>query len=280
MPEGLLESELFGHVRGAFTGAHSNEEAASSRMASGGTLFLDEIGDMPLSLQGKLLRVLQDGEIRPVGGTESVRVDVRIIAATHQNLQRAISDGRFRQDLFYRLNVIPVAIPPLRERAEDIPVLATRFLRKHAGDDRMRFTEQAMRRLMNATWPGNARELENCVERALALAEDFEIRAMDVVIPSDEGPVGDGSLKDLLLRTALERRTTLKDLSEGYIDAALEAARGRKSEAARILDVNRRTLYRREERMERARNASPTVTDESAGRGHDARAQPRPAAVG
>jgi DNA-binding NtrC family response regulator len=251
MPEGLLESELFGHVRGAFTGAHASKKGLFET-AQGGTLFLDEIGDMPPTLQGKLLRVLQDREVRPVGGTESAKIDVRIIAATNQNIELALETGHFRQDLFYRLNVIPIPIPPLRERVEDIPVLAEAFLRKHAGDGRYRFTEQAIRNLTRAPWPGNARELENCVERALALGDSHEIRAGDILLPSDEGQRGDGSLEDTLVRMALERRVTLKELSESYIDAALEAVHGRKAEAAKLLDVNRRTLYRREERQGRA----------------------------
>ena len=250
MPEGLLESELFGHVRGAFTGAHTSKKGLFET-AEGGTLFFDEIGDMSPTLQGKLLRVLQDREVRPVGGTESRKVDVRIIAATNQDLARAIEAGHFRQDLFYRLNVIPIPIPPLRERAEDIPVLAEAFLRRHASDERYRFTEQAIRKLMSAPWRGNARELENCVERTLALSESNEIRAGDILLSTNEGKRGDGSLRDALVRLALERQVTLKELSESYIDAALEASKGRKAEAAKLLDVNRRTLYRRERRLER-----------------------------
>jgi DNA-binding NtrC family response regulator len=252
MPEGLLESELFGHVRGAFTGAHTTKRGLFEA-AQGGTLFLDEIGDMPLALQSKLLHVLQNREIRPVGGNASVPVDVRIIAATNQDLHRLIDQGAFRQDLFYRLNVIPIEIPPLRERREDIPVLAQAFLRRHAGDDRYRFSEAAIRKLMSASWPGNARELENCIERALALCESNEIRASDVLPSSEEETRGrDGSLHEQLVRKALEARLSLKDLSEAYIEAALEAANGRKSVAAKLLDVNRRTLYRREERLARA----------------------------
>jgi len=250
MPEGLLESELFGHVRGAFTGAHAAKQGLFET-AQGGTLFLDEIGDMPPALQGKLLRVLQDREIRPVGGNESVAVDVRIIAATNQDLDRKIESGEFRHDLYYRLNVIPIGIPPLHERPEDIPVLAEAFLRKHTGDQRHRFTEHAIRKLMRAPWPGNARELENCIERAVALAESQEIRTSDIVISSDEHHESGGSLRDGLVQMALQRQVTLRELSEAYVEAALEAAKGRKSEAAKILDVNRRTLYRREERLNR-----------------------------
>jgi DNA-binding NtrC family response regulator len=253
MPEGLLESELFGHVRGAFTGAHSTKKGLFET-AAGGTLFLDEIGDMPPALQGKLLRVLQDHEVRPVGGVNSVKVDVRIVAASNQNLAQEIETGNFRQDLFYRLNVIPVRIPPLRERVEDIAVLAEAFLRKHTSDGRYRFTEQVIRKLTHATWPGNARELENCIERALALVESHEIRTDDILLSTDESQAGDGSLQDTLARMALERRVTLKELSDAYVDAALEAAHGRKAEAAELLNVNRRTLYRREERRLRAAN--------------------------
>ena len=245
MPEGLLESELFGHVRGAFTGAHANKKGLFET-AEGGTLFLDEIGDMPLSLQGKLLRVLQDREVRPVGGTHSTKVDVRIIAATNQDIHQAIEEGRFRLDLYYRLNVIPIRIPPLRERAEDIPVLAESFLRKHSDDERFRFSDAALRKMSRGAWPGNARELENCIERALALTNSQEILANDILIPED--PIAsDGSIQEMLLRIALEQRITVRSLTDAYIDAALEATHGRKSEAARILGMNRRTLYRREE---------------------------------
>jgi two-component system response regulator AtoC len=245
MPEGLLESELFGHVRGAFTGAHANKMGLFAA-AEGGTLFLDEIGDMPLTLQGKLLRVLQDREVRPVGGTKSTKIDVRIIAATNQDIHQAIEEGKFRLDLYYRLNVIPIRIPPLRERAEDIPVLAESFLRKHSDNERISFSDAALRKMSRGAWPGNARELENCIERALALASSQEILANDILIPED--PVAsDGSIQEMLLRIALEQRITVRSLTDAYIDAALEATHGRKSEAARILGMNRRTLYRREE---------------------------------
>ena len=250
MPEGLLESELFGHVRGAFTGAHANKKGLFET-AEGGTLFLDEIGDMPISLQGKLLRVLQDREVRPVGGTVSRKINVRIIAATNQDIHRAIEEGRFRQDLYFRLNVIPIRIPPLRERSEDIPILAESFLRKHSDDEHVRFSDAALRKMMRGRWPGNARELENCIERALALASSAEIVASDILIPDDATP-SDGSIEEMLLRIALEQRLTVRDLTDAYIDAALEATHGRKSEAARILGMNRRTLYRREEKHDQA----------------------------
>ena len=247
MPEGLLESELFGHVRGAFTGAHSSKKGLFEA-ANGGTLFLDEIGDMSPSLQGKLLRVLQDREIRPVGGNQSIKVDVRLIAATNSNLRSEIEKGNFREDLFYRLNVIPIHIPPLRERPDDIPPLAHAFVERHSGDSPCHLSELAMQKLQRAAWPGNARELENCIERSLALSDGGEIHASDILI-SDEPSRVDGSLEASIMQLAREHRMTLHDLGEMYISAVLESVHGRKSEAARVLGVNRRTLYRREERQ-------------------------------
>lgn len=247
MPEGLLESELFGHVRGAFTGAHGAKKGLFET-AHGGTLFLDEIGDMSPSLQGKLLRVLQDQEIRPVGGNHSIKVDVRLIAATNRNLRADIESGQFREDLYYRLNVIPVHIPPLRERPDDIPSLAKAFIERQGGDTPRPLSEKAMRKLQRAPWPGNARELENCIERSLALADGSEIRESDILIPDDPIRV-DGSLESSILQLAQEQRLTLHDLGDLYIQAVLESTQGRKSEAARILGVNRRTLYRRQERQ-------------------------------
>jgi len=247
MPEGLLESELFGHARGAFTGAHKAKKGLFQE-AEGGTIFLDEIADMSPTLQGKLLRVLQDHQIRPVGGNESVEVDVRVIAATNRDLRAEIAAGRFREDLFYRLNVIPIHIPPLRERPDDIPPLAQAFVeRKSSGTPRV-LSERAMQKLQNAPWPGNARELENCIERSLALSEGTEIQDRDILI-SDEPMSGDDGLESSILRLARERRVTLHELGEHYVDAVLNFTRGRKSEAARILGINRRTLYRREDRI-------------------------------
>jgi DNA-binding NtrC family response regulator len=246
MPEGLLESELFGHVRGAFTGAHSNKKGLFET-ASGGTLFLDEIGDMSPPLQGKLLRVLQDQEIRPVGGTQSIKVDVRLIAATNRNLRAEIEAGHFREDLYYRLNVIPLHIPPLRERPDDIPPLARAFVERQSGDRSHHLSEKAMQKLQRAPWPGNARELENCIERSVALADGREIQADDILISEDAQSVG-GSLEDSVRKLAREQRLTLQELGDRYVEEVLQSVGGRKSEAARILGVNRRTLYRREER--------------------------------
>jgi DNA-binding NtrC family response regulator len=250
IPEGLLESELFGHVRGAFTGAHTNKRGLFEK-ANGGTLFLDEIGDMGVGLQGKLLRVLQDREIRPVGGTQSIRVDVRIVAATNKDLAAEMAAGRFREDLFYRLNVIPIHIPPLRERPEDIPALVEAFLRRHA-DGRRRFVSaEAMSMLQAQPWRGNARELENVIERALALTDGETLGAHDIPLPasanSPVGPPAGASVEDFL-RSAATRGLSLRDLDEQYTEAVLSFTGGNKVRAARILGIDRKTLYRRAER--------------------------------
>jgi DNA-binding NtrC family response regulator len=247
MPEGLLESELFGHVRGAFTGAHSNKRGLIEE-ASGGTLFLDEIGDMAPSLQGKLLRVLQDREVRPVGGNHANKVDIRLLAATNQDLRQEISEGRFREDLFYRLNVIPLHIPPLRERREDIVPLAQSFLAGLSGETPCFLSQGALKRLERADWPGNARELQNCMERSVALADADEIQASDILISESSVPVS-GELEEMILELACTRRMTVRELSDRYTDAVLESTNGQKTESARILGVNRRTLYRRDERV-------------------------------
>jgi len=246
IPEGLLESELFGHVRGAFTGAHVTKRGLFEQ-ARGGTLFLDEIGDMGLGLQGKLLRVLQDREIRPVGGTTSVKVDVRIVAATNRDLRAEIEAGRFRRDLFYRLNVIPIVIPPLRERAEDVAILAEAFLRKHVDGPPRRLTPSAIERLQHCKWEGNARELENVIERALALSDVTDIGVGELPIEGDDdpAPVSDAAG---LVQEALDRHLKLADLEDLYINRVLAHTGGNKVHAARILGINRRTLYRRGER--------------------------------
>jgi DNA-binding NtrC family response regulator len=246
MPEGLLESELFGHVRGAFTGAHANKRGLFEE-ADGGTLFLDEIGDMPPALQAKMLRVLQDREIRAVGGTRPVRVDVRIIAATNKDLHAEIERGAFRKDLYYRLNVIPIHVPPLRERVEDIPLLAEAFLRKHAGAQAPRLSPEALAQLMRCAWEGNARELENAIERALVLCSGDQIEARDLALEGVEARTSAG-FEEALLAEAFRKRLTVKELTDLYVERVLKECGGRKGEAARILGLNRRTLYRRDER--------------------------------
>jgi DNA-binding NtrC family response regulator len=246
IPEGLLESELFGHVRGAFTGAHASKRGLFE-VAHGGTLFLDEIGDMGVGLQSKILRVLQDGEIRPVGGTHAVKVSVRIIAATNKDLREEMDAGRFRRDLYYRLNVIPVHIPPLRERREDIPLLAEAFLVKHAGGRKLTLSRAALDALLRCRFEGNARELENIIERAIALAEGPEIRPEDLP-PSGEPGEPPAASGEELVRMGLDRRMSLRELEDLYVDEVLAATGGNKVQAAKILGINRRTLYRRGER--------------------------------
>jgi DNA-binding NtrC family response regulator len=243
MPEGLLESELFGHVRGAFTGAHTTKKGLFEE-ANGGTLFLDEIGDMAPGLQSKLLRVLQDQEIRPVGANRGVRVDVRIVAATNKDLQEEISENRFRMDLFYRLNVIPIHVPPLRERREDIPLLAEHFIRKHAGDTKVRLSPDALEQLTSLPWQGNARELENAIERALALCDGAQIGVEDLPAAA---AAEEAAFEDNLLRVAATENWTARQLVDRYTEQVLERCGGNKVKAARILGINRRTLYRRGE---------------------------------
>ncbi len=250
IPEGLLESELFGHVRGAFTGAIATKRGLFER-ADGGTLFLDEIGDMGAGLQAKLLRVLQDHEVRPVGSTQGARVDVRIIAATNRDLDVEMEAGRFREDLFYRLNVIPIHLPPLRERPEDIPSLVEAFVRKHSGDRPRRFSREAVSRLQGQPWRGNARELENVVERTLALCDADLLNAVDLPIacPIDAGAgTAESNERGLVqaLAEAARDGLTLRQLEDLYIEQMLEVTGGKKGEAATRLGIDRKTLYRRD----------------------------------
>jgi DNA-binding NtrC family response regulator len=249
LPEGLLESELFGHVRGAFTGAHASKRGLFEK-AAGGTLFLDEIGDMSLPLQGKLLRVLQDGEVRPVGGTQSTKVDVRIIAATNRELGEEMEEGRFREDLYYRLNVIPLHIPPLRERPDDIPPLVAHFLARHSAEQRRTVSARAMTWLQAQSWRGNGRELENAIERALALAEGEELQVEDLrAHDARSEPEVDPASR--LLESAAASSLSLRELEERYVDQILRKTGGNKVQAAAILGIDRKTLYRRAERRER-----------------------------
>jgi DNA-binding NtrC family response regulator len=249
IPEGLLESELFGHVRGAFTGAHATKRGLFEK-AVGGTLFLDEIGDMGPGLQSKLLRVLQDREIRPVGGTQAVKVDVRIVAATNKDLGEEMESGRFREDLYYRLNVIPIEIPPLRERPEDIPALAEAFLRKHSEGRPRVLGAAALERLLAQSWKGNARELENVIERALALSDSAEITADDLPLAPAPGEAPEGA-EQAFVRACARRRLTLREVEDLYTDEVLAATGGNKVHASRILGIDRKTLYRRAERRTR-----------------------------
>lgn len=251
---GLLESELFGHVKGAFTGAH-RDRAGRFEMANGGTLFLDEIGDISLETQIKLLRVLQEREFEPVGGTRTVQVDVRLITATHQNLEKLISEGRFREDLFYRLNVITITPPPLRERPDDIIELAMYFMSRAA--QRLNKSIQqiegvALERLKNYPWPGNIRELENAIERAVVLAEGERIALHDLPQEIVQGPTNWTPTEHRKARRIAGPASAPAELEESGISsdaelrqlrAALEQCNGNKAEAARLLGMPRSTFF-------------------------------------
>jgi DNA-binding NtrC family response regulator len=240
IPDSLLESELFGYVKGAFTDARTDKRGLFQE-AEGGTLFLDEIGDLPLGLQAKLLRVLQEREVRPIGATRAAPVDVRVVAATHHDLRQAVREGRFRSDLFYRLAVIEIAVPTLRDRPEDILPLAEHFLRRvaaRAGRPLKGFSAAAVQRLVSYAWPGNVRELENAVERAVALARD------EWVSPDDLPPTLVPDTRIDLFASSAERLMTLEELERGYVSHVLERCGGNKKRAAALLGISRRTIQR------------------------------------
>jgi two-component system response regulator AtoC len=242
LSETLLESQLFGHRRGSFTSAIDDHEGVF-QAADGGTLFLDEITDIPLPLQVKFLRAIQEKEVTPLGSTRPVRVDVRIIAATNRDIEAAVKDGSFRTDLFYRLNVVPIHLPPLRERREDIPLLVDHFINEYSriyGVEPKWLTPAALQRLVEYAWPGNIRELQNAIERAFALSSQPEITPKDLpaAILRDAEPAADGFTDPLPLEE-VERRNIL---------AALHRSGGNKNEAARILGIDRQRLYRKIEK--------------------------------
>ena len=243
IPKNLLESELFGHVKGAFTGAIANKRGLFEE-ADGGSLFLDEIGELSPELQVKLLRVLQEREIRRVGDTRTVSVDVRLIAATNRDLAQAVRDGSFREDLYYRLNVIPIALPDLKDRTEDIPVLATHFLMKYVkeADPLIEgISKEAMRLLLEYDWPGNVRELENVIERAVILGHGPQILPEDLPahLRTHQTPLPHPS------QVASPHRPTLEELERDYIATVLRETRWHQMRAAHILGIDRRTLYRK-----------------------------------
>ncbi|MDQ1349698.1 MAG: two-component system, NtrC family, response regulator PilR [Acidobacteriota bacterium] len=243
MPENLLESELFGHERGAFTGALRDKKGLFQE-ANHGTLFLDEIGEMSLTMQVKLLRVLQERVVRRVGGTSEDPVDVRIIAATNQNLQEKIGRGEFREDLFYRINVIPIAIPPLRSRREDIPLLVDHFLHKYSaalGVPPKRISAEAMRLLEGHTWPGNVRELENLIERAIALSTGSAITAADLPTSlAAAGPRDDQGVS--LPIDGLDLEALLEGIRSDVMRQALERSGGVQTQAAELLRMSFRSF--------------------------------------
>ncbi len=241
VPESLLESTLFGHVKGAFTGA-STTRAGLFDVADGGTLFLDEIGEMSLAMQAKLLRVLQDGEVRAVGGERVRTVDVRVIGATHRDLDAMVADRTFREDLFYRLNVITLRVPPLRERSEDIPLLVAHFLEKHAAGRKVTVTRAAMGKLVTFPWPGNVRQLENEVRRALVLADER------IDTPELSSEVGRGALGNSR-GTGLDLRSRVGSLETELVSAALAKTRGNQTRAAKLLGLSRFGLQKMMRRL-------------------------------
>jgi two-component system response regulator AtoC len=244
LPENLLESELFGHEKGSFTSAISTRKGRFE-LADGGTMFLDEVGDVPAAMQAKLLRVLQERQIERVGGQQSIDVDVRVIAATNRSLQKLVKDGKFREDLFYRLNVVKIDLPPLRDRSEDVPLLAQHFAEKYAGTGKppKAISPQAMEALLNYRWPGNIRELENAIERAVVTSRDQFIQVEnlppEVLQPATpKTPFSidlDKPLPDLL------REVTVK-VEQQYIKKALKKARGNVGRCARICGLSRRSI--------------------------------------
>ena len=243
MPAPLLESELFGHVRGAFTDA-KNARAGLFVQAGAGTIFLDEIGEMPMEMQVKLLRVLQERRVRPVGGDTELVVKARVITATNRDLDLEVAEKRFREDLYYRINVVPIAVPPLRDRGDDVLLLAQFFLNriaKQIGKRVERISAPAAQRLTAYDWPGNVRELENCMERAVALCRLDEITIEDLppkLVANAE--------KTLVIETATPTELmTVDEMARRYVRVVLEAVKNNKTHAARVLGIDRRSLYRR-----------------------------------
>ena len=250
IPEALIESELFGHMKGAFTDAIATKKGLFE-MADEGTIFLDEISELPLMMQVKLLRVLQDREFKRVGGTEDIRVDVRIIAATNKDLERAVKEKRFREDLFYRLNVIQIKLPSLRERREDIPVLAAHFLKRYSEElnkNISRISPEALHLLLNYEYPGNVRELQNIIERAVALGTDQELTATNLRSYLDEQLHTKKGVIDLEIpNEGIDLEKVVEDLERTLLVKALDKTMGIKKKAAELLHINFRSMrYRLE----------------------------------
>jgi len=249
IPEELLESELFGHVRGAFTGA-INTRQGRFQLASGGTLFLKEIGEMSPKLQVKLLRVLQERQFEPVGGDHAIQVDVRVIAATNRDLREAVREGRFREDLFYRLNVLPLELPSLREREGDIPLLIRYFLHLHwrlKSKGALLIDSPAMAILERYHWPGNVREMENLIERVVVLNDDGLIRVGDLpdYVVNNSAPQHQRSMAATLPSEGVDLDDILEKIENGFIEQALQRTRGNKTMAAELLNLNRTTFFER-----------------------------------
>ena len=252
IPSNLLEDELFGHVKGAFTGAHQHR-VGRFEQANHGTLFLDEVSSMPMDLQVKLLRVLQEREFQRVGSAANVKVDVRIVAATNGNLLAAVEKGEFRNDLYYRLNVIPVNVPPLRERRDDIPLLVEHFIRKFCNEQKIpnkKVSDEALQYLVNHDWPGNVRQLENMAEMAVTLSDDRELLDTNdfpaVCRPAKPAdPVSEIEFPD----DGINFNTVVSNLEKRLILQSLEVARGNKKKAATLLRLKRTTFVEKLRRM-------------------------------
>src|SRR5579872_1154751 len=260
IPETLLEAELFGHVRGAFTGAVGTRQGRLEQ-AHKGTLFLDEVGTMSPALQAKLLRVLQEREFERVGDSHTIRIDVRIIAATHSDLARMVAEGTFREDLFYRLNVIPVKLPPLRERREDIALLVQHFLQKLGSEQvpprTVTMPQEALRRLMAYSWPGNVRQLENIVERALAFSQGrSQIDVADLGPEVQAVPATSNEVSAWFPDEGLDLERYIEGLELTLIKRSLERTHGNKVQAAKLLNLKRTTLIEKLKRLERAPSTS------------------------
>jgi DNA-binding NtrC family response regulator len=253
IPETLLEAELFGHTRGAFTGAVAMRQGRFEQ-AHKGTLFLDEVGTMSPALQAKLLRVLQEREFERVGDSHTTKVDVRVIAATHSDLHRMVAEGTFREDLFYRLNVIPVKLPPLRERREDIPLLVQHFIQRlsvDSGRPPVKVSQEAMRRLMAHPWPGNVRQLENAVERGLAFTQgrgQIDLLDLSPDVQDEASPTNGGELS--LPEEGIDFETYISGIELSLIRRSLERTQGNKRQAARLLKLKRTTLIEKLKRLE------------------------------
>jgi two-component system response regulator AtoC len=249
----LMESDLFGYTKGAFTGAMKSKTGLF-QAADGGTIFLDEIGELPLEMQAKLLRVLQEKEIRPVGSNENVSVQVRVVAATNRDLEAAFREGTFRKDLFFRLNVVQIHLPPLRERRSDIPMLVQCFLDRHAGGENVKFTPAAMRLLMQYDWPGNVRELENCISRALTLGDRERIDEGDL----SPALLGRGNSKPAPSESVAEGNSpstmALEELEKLTIQRVFDKVGGDKAKAGELLGISRATLYRKLKRYQISTN--------------------------
>jgi two-component system response regulator HydG len=243
MPATLLEAELFGYEKGAFTGA-LQRKPGHFELADGGTLFLDEIGDMPFEVQAKLLRVLQDGTFKRLGGINTLRVNVRVVAATNKELSKEVASERFRQDLYYRLNVIAIHLPPLRERLQDIPLLASHFLQKYARENHKEIVaiqQEAVEHLMGYDWPGNVRELENVIERAVVLAKGSTITQADLYLEEqqEKAPLNTNEY------FVLPAKSTLAQIEREAIIQALRHTEGNREATARLLNIGPATLYRK-----------------------------------